>query len=146
MAAVKKVKALVLDLDSVVEEFYDDCSLFGIHMQGEVYCNVWKVNQIFNLQFERNKYFGETNDYRFDLYQYYDKGTSINHAIYSNRKHGHTFVPQYRGFELLWLMQGHDNRFYFAETIRKVARLSNDLIACKEIDLDTFEQKSSLLF
>jgi hypothetical protein len=146
MAAAKKLKPLVLDLESVVEDFYEDTSLFGLHVNGEIYHNVWRLNQMFNLQFERNKYFGETNDYKFDLYQYHDQGNSVNHALYSNRKYGHTFISQYRGFELLWLIQGHDNRFYFAENIRRLAQLSEDILSIKEIDLDTFDQKSSLLF
>jgi hypothetical protein len=146
MAAAKKIKPLVLDVAAVVEDFYEDCSLIGLHMEGDVFQNVWRLNQIFSLNLQRNTYFSETTEFKFDLYQYYDRINSLSHAVYSNRKFGHTLAPQYRGLELLWLINGNDNAYYFIENIRKVARVGTHILSMKEIDLDTFEHKGALLF
>jgi hypothetical protein len=146
MAATKKVKVLVLDNDELEAEFFEDCSLLGLRMEAEAYKCVWQINQLFNMQFERDKYFGKLYDYKFELYQYYDKLQALNHTLYTNRKDGHTLVPNLKGYNLLWLINGADNRFYFTQTIKNIAAKSTAIDLVKEIDLDALDGRGLLLF
>jgi hypothetical protein len=146
MAAAKKVKALILDQTEIEAEFFEDCSLIGLRMDAEAYKSVWQINQLFNMQFERDKYFGQLHDYKFELYQYYDKAQSLNHTIYTNRKDGHTLVSNLKGYNLLWLINGADNRFYFTQTIKNIAAKTTAIDLVKEIDLDVLDGRGLLLF
>jgi hypothetical protein len=146
MAAAKKVKALILDNNELEAEFFEDCSLLGLRMEAEAYQCVWQINQLFNMQFERDKYFGQLHDYKFELYQFYDKMQALNHTVYTNRKDGHTLVPNLKGYNLLWLINGADNRFYFTQTIKDIAAQCSAIDLVKEIDVDTLDGRGILLF
>lgn len=101
---------LKIDTESTYDEFFDNTRILGIVVPMEQYKFIWNINQILNFDFRVNhlleiQLLKKDRNYFFSLYEYYQKGSNIEHLIYDNQHDGEYLLPEFRNLDFLWLLK-----------------------------------------
>jgi hypothetical protein len=145
LATSKKIKPLILDISAIEEDFFDDASLLGVFVADEDYHAIWLINNYFCMNFLPNKMYNEQLNYEFNQYEYYCPKHNLQHYIYTNRKNGNILLRGQRGYHLLWLIKGEDDRYFFIEEIKEMCSKIDNIDHVNTLDLDTIADKHLLI-
>lgn len=149
---------LVLDVDSLVEEFFADTCLFGLQIKNGLHRFVWQVNEMigFDFQFDYEKqidykHFTPENQrdsvFKFHVYSFTEHATGLGHHIYNNTFDGGFLVPDLRYFNCLWLLKGDaipepEVRNYLQSAIRALPEVQ----MISEVPTDQLKMRERLIF
>jgi hypothetical protein len=102
---------LALDIDELVDAFFEDTCLLGIMAPMPAHQFVWQVNQSIrfdfriksdleiSLQRKNRKYF-------FPVYSFQEPGYALTNYIYKNLFDGEYLLPEFKNLDYLWLSKG----------------------------------------
>lgn len=102
---------LVLDVNSLSEEFFEDTCLFGVQITAGIHRLVWQVNEMIGFRFQIDydkqiKFIHRERDYYYNVYAYREDAMGLDHYIYTNAYDGEFLIPDLQYFDCLWLMKG----------------------------------------
>jgi hypothetical protein len=145
MATVKK-NALVLDVAAIEEDFFEDASIYGLRFAEEAYYCAWFLNTNYGTRFVRNKQFFLTSEQGYDLYEFYDPKTSLEHLLYTNQKQGNYMMRELRGYHFFWIVKGEDYAYIFMNDLLAKMKKDGIGIEIQSIDIDKITNKSLFIF
>jgi hypothetical protein len=145
MAAIKK-NALVLDVAAIEEDFFDYASIYGLRFSEAPYYCAWFLNNHLGTNFERNKSFFRQNESGFDLYEFFDRKTSLEHLLYTNHREGNYMIREMRGFQYFWMVKGEDFSYIYMNQMKQRIEKSFPVLDLQLIDIDKITNKSLFIF
>jgi hypothetical protein len=145
MATIKK-NALILDVAAIEEDFFEDASIYGLRFAEDAYYCAWFLNTNFGTNFTRNKQYFRTSNQGYDLYEFFDKKTSLEHLLYTNKKQGNYMIRELRGYQYLWIVKGEDYAYIYMNDLIKKIKKEGIAMEMQSIDIDKIANKSLFIF
>jgi hypothetical protein len=145
--ALKSIsKKLILDNAALEEEFFEDVKLTGIVCPLDSYHFIWKINQSFNFNFERNhSYEVNVGDLFFPVYSYIEEEKNIEHYIYSNRNKTHFLLPDMKNIDFVWLIKGIQYQTRYFDLINETMKKLAGIVYIFDINSDKLQQRQHLI-
>ncbi len=120
---------LKLDIEEMVESFFEDTRLIGIVAPLKDYQFCWQLNRLFHFNFRLNNQIeiGLTKKlirFSFSIFEFAESGSSLIHYLYNNKNNGEYLLPECKHNDFLWLMKGDavdDSKFeHISRSIRQI--------------------------
>jgi hypothetical protein len=106
---------LMLDMDAMSKDFFEDCAMIGIAAAQPGYRFCWLVNNYFDISFVRdpaqNIYLQKKdkekkeNEYQFAVYQYDLPDSDHKYLLYKLKDGSESLLPETKQMDYLWLIQ-----------------------------------------
>ena len=147
-----KQQALSLDVDSMINDFFEDCRIYGIVTNFKNYKFCWYINKMMGYNFKLNvdiEIITQKKDrrYVFPVYQHSIKNSSVSHYLYDNSFDGEYLIPEFKHIDFLWLMKGEH---YIDEEecneVIEIVRSTKEVQMISEIDIDKLPSRAYLIF
>ena len=145
------VLKLQLNIEDITSDFFTDSKLLGIISSSKNYHFCWQVNNKLGFNFRLNPSIEvqlkkKGRSYQFNVYQYQECNSYLNHYLYHNHYDGEYLLPEFRYIDYLWLLKDDIvEADYFAWMIGAVKRLHNVQMVT-EVQHDKLKNKSNLIF
>lgn len=102
---------LKMDIDVMVQQFFEDCILLGIVAPVKDYQLCWQMNQVLGFDFRNNNEIEiqltkKERKYFFSVFEYPVPATCLTHYLYNNQFDGEYLLPEFKHLDYLWLMKG----------------------------------------
>ena len=102
---------LVLDIDSLNDDFFEEARLLGITAPLKNYQFCWQLNNLMGFQFCLNPEIEihvkkKSRSYYFNIYQSEESNSFLTHYLYHNQFDGEYLLPEFRHMDFIWLMKG----------------------------------------
>lgn len=102
---------LKMDIDVMVQQFFEDCILLGIVAPVKDYQLCWQMNQVLGFDFRINNEIEiqltkKERKYFFSVFEYPVPSTCLTHYLYNNQFDGEYLLPEFKHLDYLWLMKG----------------------------------------
>ena len=104
---------LVLDIEKLTDDFFDDTRLLGIMAPVKDYLFCWYLNNTIGLNFSLNNELEiqltkKKRNYFFSVYEYCEPTRFLSHYVYNNQFDGEYLLPEFKHLDFLWLMKGDE--------------------------------------
>jgi hypothetical protein len=137
-----KAKLLLLNVDDMVDGFFEDAILYGLKFnEGAVYV-AWFLKNELNIKFVRDKSFFKRTEDGFDLYHYLDQKKDMQHLLYTNNKYGKYLIRELKGFHYFWLVKGSTNAYIYMSMVMQKLQALNSNIELVQLDTDKIKEKA----
>jgi hypothetical protein len=109
------MKSLILDDSHFSNDFYSESKLIGIVTSFKGYKFCWQLNKFLGLKFKLNNALeiqlkktkkGIDAHYFFQVYQFNNVVSNLDHLIYHNQFKGEYLLPEYKHIDFIWMMKG----------------------------------------
>ncbi len=140
------VSRLKLNTDGIEEDFFTGTHLLGIMSLVKNYRFIWQVNSYTGFDLRLNadieiQLKRKGRNYFFQLYQFCQTESELEHYIYFNQFQGEYLLPEFKHLDFLWLIRGNlindedvlnvQTKLKAIETIQLVAELTHEKIKNK---------------
>ena len=142
---------LVLNVDDLTDDFFEDTRMLGITASHKNYKFCWQLNNELGYGFRLNPEIEillrrKSRSYYFPIYQYHIRHTTLIHYLYNNSYDGEYLLPEFKHIDFLWLIKGD----YLCdaqcnELIKNIKNL-NGVQLVSEINHELIKNKSHLIF
>jgi hypothetical protein len=102
---------LVLNINSLNDDFFEETRLLGItaHVKNYQFC--WQLNNLLGFNFRLNGDIEihlrkKERSYYFNIYQSQEPNSFLMHYLYHNQFDGEYLLPEFKHMDFLWLMKG----------------------------------------
>ncbi len=104
-------KKLLLNVEEINDDFFDDTRLLGIIAPIKSYQFCLLLNNLLGYHFRLNTEIDihlrkKERNYFFSVFQYNEPNSFLQHFIYHNQFDGEYLLPEFRHIDFLWLMKG----------------------------------------
>lgn len=138
---------LKVDIELLVESFFEDTQLLGIMAPVESHHFVWQINQGLGFDFRMNddleiQLNKKSRTYFFKVYEFKEPMRSITYYLYKNQCDGEYLLPEFKHLDYLWLTKGEALNAAEAKELQKgltslhhvqlVVELTNEKIKNKQ--------------
>lgn len=144
---------LVLDDTHFSEDFYSESKLIGIVTSYKSYKFCWQLNKHLGLHFKLNNLLeiqltktkkGVARNYFFQVYQFKNILTNLDHLIYHNQFNGEYLLPEYKHIDFIWMMKGDVLNNPLVDTILQRVKQLDGLQLLLEINSSKLIHKEHL--
>lgn len=102
---------LLLDIDSLNNDFFEDTRLLGITAPIKNYKFCWQLNNLLGYSFRLNPEIEihlrrKNRNYYFSVYESLEQNSFLVHYLYHNHFDGEYLLPEFKHMDFLWLMKG----------------------------------------
>ena len=137
---------LVLNTDSIEEDFFTGTHLLGIMSLVKNYRFIWQVNSYTGFDLRLNadieiQLKRRGRNYFFQLYQFCQTECELEHFIYFNQFQGEYLLPEFKHLDFLWLLRGNiicegdvlnvQSKLKAIDSVQLVAELTHEKIKNK---------------
>ncbi|MFC4262993.1 IPExxxVDY family protein [Ferruginibacter yonginensis] len=140
-----------LDVDKLLDDFFEDACLLGIVAPVKDYQFAWHINQTLGFNFILNHSIEiplkkKGRDYYFSIYEYLVPGTSLAHYLYNNEDDGEYLLPEFKHLDFLWLTKGEMLSKTELQTLIQSLRLLPSVQLVTEMTNEKIKNKQHLIF
>lgn len=142
---------LVLDIESINDNFFEQTRILGITAPIKNYQLCWQLNKSGDFNFRLNSdneihVKKKQRNYFFNIYESKEANSFLIHYLYHNQFDGEYLLPEFKHIDFLWLMKGdlvEDEKCnWIKETIKNLP--SVQLVA--ELNIDQIKNKGNMIF
>ncbi len=147
------MKSLLLDDTHFSDDFFSESKLMGIVTSYKNYKFCWQLNKHLGLRFKLNNLLeiqlkktkkGIVRDYFFQVYQFNNVLTNLDHLIYHNQFNGEYLLPEYKHIDFIWMMKGDVHNNPFINTLLPRVRQLDGLQLLIDINANKLTHKEHL--
>lgn len=145
------MKKLLLDVDELNNDFFDDTRLLGITATVKDYQFCMQLNNMLGYDFRLNPEIEihlkkKNRNYFFSIYQYNEPNTSLIHYLYQNQFDGEYLLPEFKHMDFLWLMKYDYVEDEKCNWIRQSIRNLNGVQMITELTNEQIKNKGNMVF
>lgn len=101
---------LVLNIETIEDDFFTGARLLGIMSQLKNYRFCWLINAYLQYDFRLNteveiQLKKKNRNYFFQVYNFCEADREMEHYIYNNQFEGEYLLPEFKHFDFLWLIK-----------------------------------------
>lgn len=147
-----KIETFSLDVDDMIDNFFEGARLFGIVANFKNYKFCWYINQMMGYNFVLNPDINivtskKNRQYYFPVYECSIPNSSVTHYLYDNTCDGEFLIPKYKNIDFLWLIKDgyyiDDSEFV---SFINVIKNTHGVQTIFDIDIDSLSDKGMLIF
>ena len=145
------MKKLLLDVDELNDDFFDETRLLGITATVKNYQFCMQLNNILGYDFRLNPEIEihlkkKNRNYYFSIYQYCEPNTPLIHYLYQNQFDGEYLLPEFKHMDFLWLMKYDFVDDEKCSWIRQAIRNLNGVQMITELTNEQIKNKGNMVF
>ncbi len=145
------MKKLLLDVDELNDDFFEDTRLLGITATVKNYQFCMQLNNILGYDFRLNPEIEihlkkKNRNYYFSIYQYNEPNTPLIHYLYQNQFDGEYLLPEFKHMDFLWLMKYDFVDDEKCNWIRQSIRNLNGVQMTTELTNEQIKNKGNMVF
>lgn len=145
------MKKLLLDVDELNDDFFDDTRLLGITATIKSYQFCMQLNNILGYDFRLNPEIEihlkkKNRNYYFSIYQCNEPNTTLIHYLYQNQFDGEYLLPEFKHMDFLWLMKYDFVDDEKCNWIRQSIRNLNGVQMIAELTNEQIKNKGNMVF
>ncbi|HMO62427.1 MAG TPA: IPExxxVDY family protein [Ferruginibacter sp.] len=142
---------LILDNETMAQEFFEDCLLLGIVAPIHKHTFCWEINQAlgfcFRIKHEMEIQLSKKGrDYFFSMYEYKVPNVQLAHYLYKNQHDGEYLLPEVKHFDYLWLIKGDRPGTEVIDALIKSLKKLDGVQLVTEVKTDKIKNKQHLVF
>jgi hypothetical protein len=141
---------LKLDVEDMVEEFFEHSRLLGIVAPLKDYTLIWNINQLLGYRFTLNNslelQFNKRNrNYFFSIYEYQIPSSDMVHYLYNNQNDGEYLLPEFKHLDFLWLAKGEKINDFEMQKLQQSIKYLPSVQLVTEMTNEKIKNKQSLI-
>lgn len=145
------MKKLLLDVDELNDDFFDETRLLGITATVKNYQFCMQLNNMLGYDFRLNPEIEihlkkKNRNYYFSIYQYCEPNTPLIHYLYQNQFDGEYLLPEFKHMDFLWLMKYDLVDDEKCSWIRQAIRNLNGVQMITELTNEQIKNKGNMVF
>lgn len=145
------MKKLLLDVDELNDDFFDETRLLGITATVKNYQFCMQLNNMLGYDFRLNPEIEihlkkKNRNYYFSIYQYCEPNTPLIHYLYQNQFDGEYLLPEFKHMDFLWLMKYDLVDDEKCSWIRQAIRNLNGVQMITELTYEQIKNKGNMVF
>ncbi len=145
------MKKLLLDVDELNDDFFDETRLLGITATVKNYQFCMQLNNMLGYDFRLNPEIEihlkkKNRNYYFSIYQYNEPNTPLIHYLYQNQFDGEYLLPEFKHMDFLWLMKYDFVDDEKCNWIRQSIRNLNGVQMITELTNEQIKNKGNMVF
>lgn len=142
---------MVLDIEALAEEFFEDTRLLGIMAPLRDYQFCWNVNHIMQIDFRINNELEiqlkkKERNYFFNIYEYVQPASFLRHYLYRNQHDGEYLLPEFKHLDFLWLLKGDPVSDEALDGLISAIKLIKGVQLVTELTHDKLKNRQHLIF
>ena len=142
---------LKMDIDVMVQQFFEDCILLGIVAPVKDYQLCWQMNQVLGFDFRINNEIEiqltkKERKYFFSVFEYPVPSTCLTHYLYNNQFDGEYLLPEFKHLDYLWLMKGEYVSSYELKALTQAIKTLPGVQLVTEMTNEKIKNKQHLIF
>lgn len=141
---------LKLDLEDLIEEFFENSRLLGIVAPLKDYSLVWNINQLLGYNFILNhslelQFKKKSRNYFFSIYEYQIPSSDMVHYLYNNQHDGEYLLPEFKHLDFLWLAKGEEINTLEVQKLQQSIKYLPSVQLVTEMTNEKIKNKQSLI-
>ena len=145
------MKKLLLDVDELNDDFFDETRLLGITATVKNYQFCMQLNNMLGYDFRLNPEIEihlkkKNRNYYFSIYQYCEPNTPLIHYLYQNQFDGEYLLPEFKHMDFLWLMKYDLVDDEKCSWIRQAISNLNGVQMITELTYEQIKNKGNMVF
>lgn len=141
---------LKLDVDDMIEEFFENSRLLGIVAPLKDYSLVWNINQMLGYNFTLNhslelQFKKRNRNYFFSIYEYQIPSSDMVHYLYNNQNDGEYLLPEFKHLDFLWLAKGEEINSFELQKLQQSIKFLPSVQLVTEMTNEKIKNKQSLI-
>ncbi len=145
------MKKLLLDVDELNDDFFDETRLLGITATVKNYQFCMQLNNMLGYDFRLNPEIEihlkkKNRNYYFSIYQCHEPNTTLIHYLYQNQFDGEYLLPEFKHMDFLWLMKYDFVDDEKCNWIRQAIRNLNGVQMITELTNEQIKNKGNMVF
>lgn len=146
---------LILNVDILNQDFFEDTKLLGISTTVKNYKLCWQLNNLLGFNFRLNNELEirllkrknkKEREYFFSIYESRETANALVHYLYHNQYDGEYLLPEFKHIDFLWLMKGDiidDEKF---ESIKNSIKAMHGVQLVVELTNEQIKNKGNMVF
>jgi hypothetical protein len=142
---------LVLDNDSLYDDFFEATRLLGIIAPLKNYQFCWQLNNKIGFSYKLNTDIEihlkrKNRNYYFNIYESKEPNSFLSHFLYHNQFDGEYLLPEFKHIDFLWLMKGdlvEENQCNF---IKQAVKSIDGVQLVVELTNEKIKNKGNMVF
>jgi hypothetical protein len=141
---------LKLDVEDMIEEFFENSRLLGIVAPLKDYSLIWNINQMLGFNFTLNhslelQFKKRNRNYFFSIYEYQIPSSDMVHYLYNNQNDGEYLLPEFKHLDFLWLAKGEEINSLELQKLQQSIKYLPAVQLVTEMTNEKIKNKQSLI-
>jgi hypothetical protein len=141
---------LKLDVEDMIEEFFENSRLLGIVAPLKDYTLIWNINQLLGYRFTLNhslelQFKKRNRNYFFSIYEYKLPSSDMVHYLYNNQNDGEYLLPEFKHLDFLWLAKGEEINNFELQKLQQSIKFLPSVQLVTEMTNEKIKNKQSLI-